>query len=345
MLSRLAVSFGPRLQPCGQLRSASRGIILSMVQTSARLLALLSLLQQRREWTGPELAGRLEVGPRTIRRDVEKLRDLGYPIEAAPGVAGGYRLGAGAEMPPLLLDDAEAVAVAVGLRSAASGSIAGIEETSVRALAKLEQILPDRLRHRVRALADATSAFRFDGPRIDAEQLAQIAAACRDGVRLRFAYTARDAAATRREVEPAAVVHSGWRWYLVAFDLDREDWRTFRIDRIEGDVETGSRGRRREVPGGDAAAYVKQTIRGAADGGATVHGRVRLRAPASLIGPRVPERYATVAPDGPDACVVTTTGMWSREFLVWMAMLDVELQVIEPPELATEAATIVARLS
>src|SRR5947209_8091251 len=198
-----------------------------MVQTSARLLALLSLLQVRREWTGPELADRLEVGTRTIRRDVDKLRSLGYPIEAAPGVAGGYRLGAGGELPPLLLDDAEAIAVAVGLRSAASGSIAGIEEYSVRALAKLEQILPQRLRERVRALGDATSTFRVDGPQIDADQLALIAGACRDGLRLSFSYEAKSRETTAREVDPAAVVHTGWRWYLVAYDLGRDDWRTF----------------------------------------------------------------------------------------------------------------------
>jgi predicted DNA-binding transcriptional regulator YafY len=319
-------------------------MVRGMVQTSARLLALLSLLQQRREWTGPELAGRLEVGARTIRRDVEKLRELGYPIEAAPGVAGGYRLGAGADMPPLLLDDSEAVAVAVGLRSAASGSITGIEETSVRALAKLEQILPDRLRRRVRDLGDATSAFRVEGPQIDADVLALIAGACRDGTRLRFAYTARDQSATQREVEPAAVVHSGWRWYLVAFDRDRDDWRTFRVDRIEGRIELGGRGTRREVPGGDPAGYVKRSIRGG-EGGDVVHGRVRLRAPASLIGPRVPQRYATVAPDGDDACIVTTTGSWSREFLVWMAMMDVELTVLEPPELAAQAGGLASRLA
>src|SRR3954453_20138695 len=246
-----------------------------MVQTSARLLALLSLLQQRREWSGPELADRLEVGPRTIRRDVEKLRDLGYPIEAppgvagghppreaAPGVGGGYRLAAGAQMPPLLLDDAEAIAVAVALRSSASGSISGIEESSVRALAKIEQILPDRLRDRVRALGDATSAFSVDGPRIDADDLALIAAACRDGIRLRFSYTAKGGEATSREVEPAAVVHTGWRWYLVAYDLGRDDWRTLRVDRIVGRPATGGRGKRREVPGGDAAAFVKKSIRG-----------------------------------------------------------------------------------
>jgi predicted DNA-binding transcriptional regulator YafY len=314
-----------------------------MVQTSARLLALLSLLQQRREWSGPELAGRLEVGPRTIRRDVEKLRELGYPIEAAPGIAGGYRLAAGTQMPPLLLDDAEAVAVAVGLRSAASGSIAGIEEHSVRALAKLEQILPARLRDRVRALGDATSSFQMDGPRIDADDLALIAGACRDGVRLHFSYTAKGGQITSREVEPAAIVHTGWRWYLAAYDLGRDDWRTFRIDRIAGPPHSGARGQRREVPGGDAAAFVKQSIRGGE--GELVRGRVRLRAPAEAIAERVPARYATVAPDGPEACVVTTTGRWSREFLVWMALMDAELTVLEPPELAHEAGRIVARLS
>src|SRR5436305_621887 len=151
----------------------------AVVQTSARLLALLSLLQVRREWTGQELAERLDVGARTIRRDIDKLRSLGYPIEAAPGVAGGYRLGAGGELPPLLLDDAEAVAVAVGLRTAATGSISGIEDTSVQALAKLEQVLPGRLRRRVKALSATTSAFSVEGPRIDADLLATLAGSSR----------------------------------------------------------------------------------------------------------------------------------------------------------------------
>ncbi|MCW3041558.1 MAG: YafY family transcriptional regulator [Solirubrobacterales bacterium] len=313
------------------------------IPTSSRLLALLSLLQQRREWSGPELAGRLEVGPRTIRRDVDKLRGLGYPIEAAPGVAGGYRLGAGAELPPLLLDDAEAVAVAVGLRTAASGSIGGIEETSVRALAKLEQLLPDRLRRRVQALGDATSAFPVDGPQIDADVLATLASACRDGVGLRFGYVAKDGAETRRRAEPAAVVHSGWRWYLVAYDLDREDWRTFRIDRIAGRLTESGRGRRREIPGGDAAAFVKRSIR-QGDAATPVPGRIRVHRPVDEVQGRVPPSRATVTPDGPDACVVTTTGGWSRSFLVWMALLDVELTVLDPPELVEAARTIAARL-
>jgi predicted DNA-binding transcriptional regulator YafY len=316
-----------------------------MVQTSARLLALLSLLQVRREWTGQELADRLEVGPRTIRRDMEKLRSLGYPVEAAPGVAGGYRLGAGGELPPLLLDDAEAVAVAVGLRTAASGSIAGIEETSVRALVKLEQVLPARLRRRVSALGVATSSFGGDGPQIDADVLATLAGACRDGVRLRFGYTAKDDRATERNTEPAAVVHSGYRWYLVAYDLDREDWRTFRIDRIRGRLAPGERGARRTVPGGDAAAFVKRQLRNP-DGGEAqpVPGRVRVAVPARRIAGRIPARYATVEPDGEDACLVTTRGHWSREFLVWMAMLDEPMTVLEPPELVDAARAVASRL-
>jgi predicted DNA-binding transcriptional regulator YafY len=317
-----------------------------MVQTSARLLALLSLLQVRREWTGQELADRLEVGTRTIRRDIDKLRSLGYPIQAAPGVAGGYRLSAGAELPPLLLDDAEAVAVAVGLRTAAAVSIAGIEETSVRALAKLEQVLPARLRRRVSALGDATSSFAVDGPRIDPDLLATIAGACRDCVRLHFGYVARDERSSKRNTEPCAVVHSGHRWYLVAFDLDRDDWRTFRLDRIRGSARPGARGRRRTVPGGDPAAYVKQQLRASGDGEATAaRGSIRLGIPASQASRRIPARYATVEPDGEGACIVTTRGSWSREFLVWTALLDEPMTVLGPPELAEAARSLVARLA
>ena len=318
-----------------------------MVQTSARLLALLSLLQVRREWTGQELADRLEVGPRTIRRDVDKLRSLGYPIEAAPGVAGGYRLGNGGELPPLLLDDAEAVAVAVGLRTAATGGIAGIEETSVRALTKLEQVLPSRLRRRVSALSDATSTFGVEGPQIDPEVLATLAGACRDQVRLRYSYVARDDQASQRIVEPAAVVYSGHRWYLVAFDLDRDDWRTFRLDRIRGRPRIGERGGRRVVPGGDPAAYVRERLRSAREGEGieTAPGRIRVRVPAAGMRGRVPGRYATVEPDGETACIVTSRGAWSRGFLVWMAMLDEPMEVLDPPEMVAAARAVVTRLT
>lgn len=315
-----------------------------MVQTSARLLALLSLLQVRREWTGQELADRLEVTPRTIRRDVDKLRSLGYPVEAAPGVAGGYRLSAGGELPPLLLDDAEAVAVAVGLRTAAAGSIAGIEETSVRAMAKLEQVLPSRLRRRVSALSNATSAFSVDGPRIDADVLATLAAACRDATRLQFGYVTRDDRTGRRNVDPCAVVYSGHRWYLVAFDIDRDDWRTFRLDRIGGRVREAGRARRRTVPGGDPAAYVREQLRRSGGGERGEPGRIRVGLPAADVRRRVPARYASVEPDGDGGCIVTTEGPWSRQFLVWMALLDEPLQILGPPELAEAARSVVARL-
>lgn len=316
-----------------------------MVQTSARLLALLSLLQLRREWTGQELADRLEVGPRTIRRDVDKLRSLGYPIEAAPGVAGGYRLGAGGELPPLLLDDAEAVAVAVGLRTATVGSISGIEETSVRALAKLEQVLPSRLRRRVSALSNATSAFGFEGPRIDADLLATLAGACRDATRLRFTYVARDETTSHRRAEPSAVVHSGYRWYLVAFDLDRDDWRTFRIDRIRGRVRPTERGRSRVVPGGDPAAFVQARLQSAAEEPEAAPGRVRVRADVARVRKCVPSRYASVEPEDEHCCIVTTRAAWSRQFLVWMTLLEEPIEILGPPELVAAAGSVAERLS
>ena len=317
-----------------------------MIETSARLLALLSLLQMRREWTGSELADRLEVGPRTIRRDIDKLRSLGYPVEAAPGVAGGYRLGAGGELPPLLLDDQEAIAVAVGLRTAAAGQVAGIEETSVRALAKLEQILPERLRRRVSALSHATSAFALDGPRIDPDVLAGLAGACRDSLRVRFGYLTGDERATRRIVDPTAVVYSGYRWYLVAFDLDRDDWRTFRLDRITSQIRGDGRAQRRTVPGGDPAAYVQRQLRGRRTGEQdAVPGQLRVAAPAEQIRARIPARQATVEADGADACVVTSTGPWSRAFLVWAALLDADLEILGPPEMAAAAAVVAARLT
>jgi predicted DNA-binding transcriptional regulator YafY len=320
--------------------------VLLMIETSARLLALLSLLQMRREWTGSELADRLEVGPRTIRRDIDKLRSLGYPVEAAPGVAGGYRLGAGAELPPLLLDDQEAIAVAVGLRTAAAGQIAGIEETSVRALTKLEQILPDRLRRRVSALSHATSAFTRDGPRIDPDVLAGLAGACRDSQRVRFGYRTGDERETRRQVDPAAVVYSGYRWYLVAFDLDRDDWRTFRLDRITSQVRPEGRGSRRLVPGGDAAAYVQRQLRTRFNGELDAPpGQIRFQAPAAQIASRIPTSRATVEPDGEDACIITTVGPWTRDFLVWAALLDVDLEVLGPPDLAQLASAVGARLT
>jgi predicted DNA-binding transcriptional regulator YafY len=232
-----------------------------MADTSARLLSLLSLLQTPREWPGSELARRLEVSLRTVRRDVERLRDLGYPVQATMGSIGGYRLVAGTAMPPLLLDDEEAVAIAVGLRTAAGGAVDGIEETSLRALTKVVQVMPRRLRRRVEALGSYTVPAAWGGgPTVDALALTVIAQACRDDERLRFAYTARDGSQTRRLVEPHRLVSLGRRWYLVAWDVERHDWRTFRVDRLSDPESTGARFRQRDLPGGDAATFVRNQL-------------------------------------------------------------------------------------
>src|SRR5262245_6206297 len=221
------------------------------MDTSERLLKLLSLLQARPGWTGQELAERLAVTARTVRNDVERLRRLGYPVHASPGVGGGYRLGAGAALPPLLLDDEEAVAVALGLRTAAGGAVAGIEETSLRALVKLEQVLPSRLRHRVNALHSTMATVPGVGPTVEAGVLTAIAAATRDRERLRFDYRDHDGSGSVRDVEPHRVVSWGRRWYLVAWDAGKQDWRTFRVDRMRPRRPTGPRFIPREVPGGD----------------------------------------------------------------------------------------------
>ena len=230
---------------------------------TARTLQLLSLLQTHTYWPGVELAERLQVSARTLRRDVERLRELGYPIDATPGVAGGYRLAAGAHMPPLLLDDEEAVAIAVGLRAAAGASIDGIEDTSLRALAKLEQVLPDRLRRRVNAVHSNVVSLRWSGtagPMVDAEALAVLAQGCRDREELRFEYQRRDGEETRRLVEPHQLVSAGRRWYLVAWDVRRNDWRTFRVDRLSAPQLAGARFQPRALPAADAAEYVARSI-------------------------------------------------------------------------------------
>ncbi|WP_348787632.1 transcriptional regulator [Leifsonia sp. NPDC080035] len=237
-----------------------------MASTGSRTLQLLSLLQTHRYWPGQELAERLGVSPRTLRRDVDRLRDPGYPVDATRGVAGGYQLAAGASLPPLVVDDEEAVALAVGLRTAAQSGVSGVEEASVRALTKVVQVMPPRLRRRVDALRVATlaSALR-PGPVADAATLTTVAQACRDEERLAFAYTARDGAETTRTVEPHRLVSVGRRWYLVAYDLTRFDWRSFRLDRLSDPRPTGARFRPRALPAEDAAAFVRDALAGAGD--------------------------------------------------------------------------------
>ncbi|MFD7907064.1 helix-turn-helix transcriptional regulator [Kitasatospora sp. NPDC059747] len=227
----------------------------------ARMLRLLSLLQTRREWSGAELATRLGVTGRTVRRDIDRLRELGYPVEGTTGHAGGYRLAAGTDLPPLLLDDEEAIAAAVALRTATSG-VTGIEDTALRALTKLEQVFPARLRHRVAALQAVTVPLApGGGPRADPAALATLAAACRDHEIVTFDHRAKHATdATARRVEPHALVAAGSRWYLVAYDLGKDAWRTFRVDRLSAPAPTGHRVPARELPGGDPAAHVAATI-------------------------------------------------------------------------------------
>lgn len=235
-----------------------------MSDPTARTLALLSLLQTHRHWPGKELAERLRVSERTVRRDVDRLRELGYPVLAAPGVDGGYQLAAGAHLPPLVVDDDEAVALAVGLRAAAGAAIDGIEETTVRVMAKLDQILPDRLRRRVDALNSNVEVLRW-APRdhVPAASLTTLAQACRDSEEVRFEYTRRDGESARRLVQPHQLVSVGQRWYLVAWDVRRSDWRTFRVDRMEELRLAGARFERRELPADSAAEFVAAGLRSA----------------------------------------------------------------------------------
>lgn len=308
-----------------------------MANTSARMLRLLSLLQTHRYWPGGELADRLEVSERTLRRDVDRLRELGYPVDASRGVAGGYQLQAGAALPPLLLDDEEAVAIAVGLRTAAGGAIAGIEETSVRALTKLVQVLPPRLRRRVDALqAYTVPAVMGGGPTVDALALTVIAQACRDDERLRFGYTRRDGAAATRLVEPHRLVSLGRRWYLVAWDVERHDWRTFRIDRLHEPEATGARFRQRELPGGDAAAFVRDRL-------ASVPTRyevvVDIAAPAAEVEAIV-GRWGAVEPAGESACRMTM----NVDDLSWPTMVlgvvGADFTVVQPAELRDRVRSV-----
>ena len=313
-----------------------------MLDTSARLLELLSLLQARRDWAGPELAERLGVGARTIRRDVERLRALGYPVEARRGVAGGYRLAAGASLPPLLLDAGEAVAVAVGLRTAASAGVAGIEETSIRALAKLEQVLPATLRRQVNAVGSATIPFPGSGPQVDGATLAAIASACRDSERIRFAYRSGRGDPTRREVEPLGLVHTGRRWYLVCWDTGRTDWRTFRVDRIEPGLVPGGRFVARTPPADDLVAYVSGAVSAARD---RYQARVLLHAPLEAVAERVPPTVGTLEAVDAHSCLLRTGSDWLGGLAVYVAEIGVDFTVLEPPEFADRVRELAGRFA
>jgi predicted DNA-binding transcriptional regulator YafY len=313
-----------------------------MLQTSARLLRLLSLLQTPREWTGTELAARLEVTTRTVRNDVDRLRNLGYPVYATRGPVGGYRLGAGSSLPPLLLDDEEAVAVAAGLRTAATGSIAGIEESSLRALAKLEQVLPSRLRRRVNAVQTYVLPVPPDraGPTVSASVLSAITAACRDRERLRFDYLAYSGEPSRREVEPYRLVNWGRRWFLVAWDTGRLDWRTFRVDRISLKTPNGRRFAARDLPAEDLASYV---ARGVSAAGWRYRARVIVHAPAAVIDERLPAAVGPAQAIDEMTCALDT-GAESVEMLaMWLGLLGADFEITDCPELAEHLRLLGAR--
>ncbi len=308
------------------------------METSARLLRLLSLLQTPREWTGAELAGRLAVDVRTVRRDIQKLRNLGYPVHAIAGAA-GYRLGAGAELPPLLLDDDEAIAVAMGLRTAAGGTIAGIEESSLRALAKLEQVLPSRLRHRMTALQSATVAVPAGGPQIDPDVLTAIAAAIRDHHRLRFDYRTHTGEISCRTTEPHRLVHTGRRWYLTGWDVDRADWRTYRVDRLTPRTPTGPRFTPRAAP--DAADLVS---RGVTTAPYRYQARIMLRASAAIAAERIAPTVGVIEAIDAETCVLHTGSNSLDSIAVYLLGFGFEFEVLEPAELAARLRELAARL-
>ncbi len=310
-----------------------------MLETSARLLRLLSLLQSRRDWTSAELAHRLDVTTRTIRNDVDRLRVLGYPVEARPGVAGGYRLGATGAMPPLLLDDDEAVAVAIGLRTAASGSIAGIEEASLLALSKLHHVLPARLRHRIDAFQVIIVPVA-EGSRVDPDVLTAVAGACRDRERLRFDYRTHSGAEQRREVEPYRLVHHRRRWYLIAWDLQRSDWRTFRVDRMSPRVPSGPRFVPRALPTDEEIAARLATGVGTATW--RYRARVIVHAGAEHVRSRIPVPV-DVEPIGDDRCSFEPGSDHPTMLALYLGMLDADFEIIDAPELVEALRQLVGR--
>lgn len=303
-----------------------------MLETSARLLKLLSLLQTRKTWTGSELAERLHVSGRTVRNDIERLRELGYPVDATRGGQGGYQLGAGAELPPLLLDDEEAVAIVLALSVARSSGVEGTEEAAARALSKIQQVLPTRLRRRVEALR--AFAVRIPPDRtnqdVTAETLALLANACRDREVQRIIYRKYDGSITRRMIEPHRLVAWGDRWYLIAWDLERDDWRTWRADRIERLDATGRLFRERALPAPDITAYVARNVARAAW---RYVAHIEIDAPAETVRAELNPAVGTVTPLASNRCLLEAgaDSLWT--IAVWCAALELDFHVAGPPEL------------
>jgi predicted DNA-binding transcriptional regulator YafY len=314
--------------------------VIGMLTSSARLLRLLSLLQSRPTWTGAELTARLEVTDRTLRRDVDRLRTLGYPVHATSGPAGGYMLGAGASLPPLMLDNQEGLAVAIGLHGAAA-EVAGIVEPAQRALAKIEQVLPVRLRKRLDALRSAIVRVPDAGPKVDAAMVDDLAAACAEHQVLRVAYRDRNGTASQRALEPQRLVLMGRHWYLVAWDRGRTDWRTFRVDRFQPPVASGPAFTPRPLPDDDVGAYVTRAVSSAPY---RHKARVVVHAPVDEMRARVPPAYGTLEPIDARRCRLLTGASSLDGLAIWLAVTGLAFEVEDPPELGAHLRVLGERL-
>ena len=311
-----------------------------MAKTTGRVLQLLGLLQSRRVWSGEELAERLGVTTRSVRRDVERLRDLGYPVHASKGQGGGYQLGAGAALPPLLLDPDEAVAVAVSLRLAAGGTVAGVGEAALRALSKLDQVLPARLRSQVGAVHGSTVTLTHEPPEsVEPDVLMTLARACRDREHVNARYVDRAGRETRRRLEPYQLVTTGRRWYVMAYDRDRQDWRSLRLDRMADVAALGSTFAPRSAP--DAAAFVRQSITASPY---RYVARVRYFTSYDVVVQHFSAASASVEADGADACVVTAGGDDAERIALYLAMPGLDFEVLEPDEVARAVGAVAQRL-
>ncbi|MEZ0050773.1 putative DNA-binding transcriptional regulator YafY [Mycobacterium sp. MAA66] len=312
-----------------------------MSETASRVLQLLGLLQSRRVWTGAELAERLGVTGRSVRRDIERLRDLGYPVQASKGRDGGYQLGAGAALPPLLLDPDEAVAMAVCLRLAAGGSVAGVGDSALRALAKIDQVMPARLRSQVAAVHDATVTLTGGAAAesVSPDDLMTLARACRDREHIALGYTDIRGNRTQRRLEPYRLVTTGRRWYLLAYDRDRADWRTLRLDRMAEVRAAGTTFVARPAP--DAAEYVRRAI---SSSPYRYVAKVRYHAPESAVAQVFSAASTQIEPDGPDHCIVTTGGDDPQRMVLYLAMPGYRFEVLEPPEVVAATRAVAERL-